>query len=508
MMDTVDPAESQEISPKLLHLWHHAVQYIPSSLVPALTAAAATAVFTRLLSPGQYGLYSLALAVVVPATTVFGQLTGNGTGRYYQEYARRGQLDAYRQAVSWLTYLTVALVALFTLGTFGIFWSQSARPALLWLVLGVGALVAVQSVATIVTPILSAKFLPATYSVALAFSALFSFGIEWGCLLVFGIHAYWLLWGAALGQLVMLPYLFRYFPLVGLSRVLSLTAEAKVAVRQFLSFGIPTAFWVLSASLMGTADRFLLSTFRGEAVVGVYSINVSIAGQAMGLAAGPMIAASWPMLMDRFHREGRAATETALAFATRMFILVALGIAGATAVVGPAVEDVFLGAHFTTGAFLLLPLSMATAFWAAGRLGHAALKLTAGKWLLVADALGAGLFNVILNLCLIPRWGMMGAALSLTAGFFLYTALVWWQSRALVAWRIDWGFLGQTICLALVSAILAQGLERAAAAWPVAARMAAGTGVFGLGYAAGAWLLWRRLPPLGGEAASGVDGRG
>ncbi|MCY0899359.1 MAG: polysaccharide biosynthesis C-terminal domain-containing protein [Firmicutes bacterium] len=510
-MDTVGNAESQEISPKLSRLWDHAIKYLPSSLVPALTAVAATAVFTRLLNPGQYGLYSLALAVVVPATTVFGQLTGNGTGRYYQEYVRRGQLEAYREAVSWLIYLTVALIVLLTLGAVGVFWTQGPGRSLLWTVLGVGALVMVQSVTTIVTPILSAKFLPTTYSVSLSSSALLSFGIEWGLLALFGVHAYWLLWGAAIGQLLLLPYLFRYFPLVGLARVWPLSADAKHAIRQFLGFGIPTAFWVLSASLMGTADRFLLATFRGEAAVGVYSINVSIAGQAMGLAAGPMIAASWPLLMDRFHREGTAAAQSALAYATRMFLLVTFGIVGLLAVVGSAVEDLFLGAGFTQGAYLLLPLLVATAFWAAGRLGHGALKLTARNWLLVADALVAGLANVILNLGLIPRWGMLGAAVSLMAGFFLYTALVWWQSRQIMPWRVDFLLLGQVVLLAVLSGVLADHIDGLLAPAPKEVLILAGMVSFGVVYSAGAWALWKRsLRLVGGlgHAASGAERKG
>lgn len=477
-------------------MWADSLRYAPSSLVPAVTAAAASAVFTRLLTPSQYGIYGLALAISGPVATVLGQLVGNGTGRYYIDYVKAGKLDAYRQAVTGLIYVEWAVCFVLTGIAVGITVMFDHSQTLCWLVLGTGALVAIQSATTVLIPILSASFRPLYYSLAVSAGALLSFGSSFALIWAVSDRSYWLVWGSALGQACVLPLIMHRFPLSPLRHVIHLSREARTAMGEFLRYGAPMVLWVLFSSIMGVTDRTILQVVDGSAAVGVYGINNSMAVQGMGIVTGPMITASWPILMRHWADSGRKAVEDALALFTRTYILIGVGIVGAAAVVGDPFEHVLLGARFTGGVDLLVPTLVAWVFWGGGRLGHATLKLGLRTRTLAMDALFCGMFNVALNILVIPRYGMLGAAYALIPSFLLYSLLVWYQSRATAHWRVDLIELVGLVAVAISGWFLAAHLIRWLAGDNILQVLIGGIS-FGLIYMAGSWVLWRRPGTLG-----------
>lgn len=453
--------ESTALRPS--RIWADSFRYAPSALVPAVTAAASSAVFTHLLTPSQYGNYGLALAIVGPMSTVLGQLVGNGTGRYYIEYLKAGRIEAYRQAVTWLVYAT-ALVSLLLTVTGGLLVVGLTHSwDLLWLVLGSGCLVAVQAATTVLIPILSASFRPTLYSVVTSLAAVLSLASSWLLLWSLGHHAYGLTLGSALGQGIALPIILKHFPLSKFRTIVRLHEEAKKTAIRFITYGTPMVMWVAASSLMGLADRTMLELYHGSATVGVYGLNQNMAGQAVGLAIGPLITASWPILMQNWADNGAVAVENALAFFTNIYLMIGSGIVGVVAVIERPFEDILLGPRFTHGVEVLVPCLVAAVFWGAGRLGHSVLKLAQKTHLLALDALVAGMFNVVLNLATVPRLGMLGAAYSLIPSFALYSLLIWWQSRSIAAWRIGLKPTSMTIGLAVLGWALAdtmiQGLR-------------------------------------------------
>lgn len=418
-------------------IWADLLRYAPSSIVPALTAALASAVFTRLLTPSSYGIYGLALAVIGLASTVLGQLIGTSTGRYYIEYLQSGKLDIYRTAVTWLVYAMVASCFILTCLAEGVLAVLFHSEHFFWIVTGSGMLVAVQTITTMLIPILSASFRPTHYSLATSGAAVLSFGLSFLLLWSVGHQAYTLLWGGALGQGLVIPFILRRFPLSPLRTVLKLPTEARTAIFRFIAYGAPMVLWVLSSSLMGLADRSFLQAFDGSAAVGVYGLNSNVSGQTIGLAIGPLNTGSWPILMKQWEDGDRSGVEASLASFTKSYLVISVGIVGLLAVVGQPFEDLLFGPRFTGGFEVLVPCLIGRALWGAGRLGHSILKLAQKTRVLAADALAAGVLNVVLAVIAIPRFGMLGAAYSLIPSFALYIGLVWWQSRKIVPWRVN-----------------------------------------------------------------------
>lgn len=479
-------------------VWADSLRYGPAAIIPAATAVVAAAVFTRLLTPGQYGLYGLILSFVSPAATVVGQSVGNGTGRYYIEYNRSGQLDTYRQAVTWLVAAGWLCTAAITLTASLLALAMGASRELLWMLIGGGVLVGSLSTGAMIVPILSASFRPTYYSLVNSLAALLSFFVAWAFVWALGRHAYWLIWGSAMGQGLTLPLLFRQFPLSRLRSVRRLAPETKNAVVMFVSYGVPMVLWVLASSLMGLADRSVLQWFEGSASVGIYGINNNMAGQAIGLAIGPFITASWPILMQQWANQGGQTVQATLRSFTKSYTTLCIGIVGVTVVAGKPIESIILGSQFVGGWGLLMPCLVGSAFWGAGRLGHATLKLAGKTRVLALDALICGIFNVVLNIVFVPQFGMYGAAYSLIPSFILYSVLVWVQSRAVLPWTIDFKHIGYCLAAALVAVLASRAIQADFGPSPFV-QVAAGAGVFAILYCAGQLVVHfsgDKIPPL------------
>lgn len=462
-------------------VWGDSLRYAPSALVPAAMATLAAAVFTRLFDPAQYGLYGLVLAVSAPVATVIGQSVGNGTGRYYIEYHRAGKLAVYRDAVTWLVSagwivcLSLTGLAALCMAVF------SHASSLMWMIVAAGLLVGLQSTVTMLIPILSSSFRPTYYSIVNSVAAVVSFGGAWLLVWSLGHHAYWLIFGSILGQAFAVFMLLRRFPLSPLKTVGHLSHDAWHAVVRFLTYGTPMVLWVLSSSVMGFADRTTLQIFDGSAAVGIYGINSNMASQAVGLAVGPFITASWPILMKHWADSGPEAVQKAMTSFTRSYLMVCIGIIGMTIVVGNPLESLLLGHAFVKGAGLLVPCVIGRALWGGGRLGHSILKLAHRTRTLALDALVAGAFNVLLTFVLVPRLGMFGAAYSLIPSFALYTVLVWIQSKPIVPWTVDWRHFVGSVCAVSVAVVVAATVDSHVGPLAIA-RLGTGAATFGAVY--------------------------
>ncbi|WP_371358327.1 lipopolysaccharide biosynthesis protein, partial [Salmonella sp. E393-2] len=91
----------------------HSLVYFLFKSFPAILTLVGLSVFTRLLSPGEYGVYSLTIIVVGFLNTVFLQWVALGVGRYLPECSddqARARLLGTARAISFLVSLVIIFV--------------------------------------------------------------------------------------------------------------------------------------------------------------------------------------------------------------------------------------------------------------------------------------------------------------------------------------------------------------------------------------------------------------
>jgi O-antigen/teichoic acid export membrane protein len=223
------------------------------------------------------------------------------------------------------------------------------------------------------------------------------------------------LWSDVLATAAMavglLPMLFRNVRLAFSTRLL----------REVLAFGLPKAPHGLMVQALNLADRLILVRFQPLAVVGIYDKAYALgAGVKFGLS--PFETAWQPFVLSRLRVPDAprllagvityaAAAFVSLALVIALFgreLLMALTFTRPVFWTGAPVIPVVVLAYLLHGAFLLVSIGIGIEKRA--------------RYYPMITACAAGT-NIVLDLLLIPTFGMMGAAWATVAGYFVMAAL-------------------------------------------------------------------------------------
>ena len=205
---------------------------------------------------------------------------------------------------------------------------------------------------------------------------------------------------------------------------------------KLMKFGAPLLLTELSFLLMSYADRYLIVAYLGEEALGLYSVGYNLAMYIGSIIMFSVSYAIIPIYVEIFEREGRKITEAFLQKSLHYLLMIIIPMwFGYIAIakdlfIGLASEKYATAASFSplilTGYFLL----------ALNVLFNSGLYLKKKTIVSFGIMFFAILFNIGLNLILLPRLHVMGAAVSCVASFLLATGLTYWISSKYVTLKV------------------------------------------------------------------------
>jgi O-antigen/teichoic acid export membrane protein len=206
-------------------------------------------------------------------------------------------------------------------------------------------------------------------------------------------------------------------------------------LRAMNRFGMPLVPAALALWAINLIDRFFINGYKGQAENGVYSLAVRISSVIIFAMTAFQLA--WPAFAysikdDREARRTYSYVLTYLLFAT-CWLSLALGV------LAPWIVDLFDPKHhFTRSAEAVPLLCFATAAYSGYSvlaIGIGRMRQTQFNWV-VSGA--AALVNIVLNVILIPPYGMMGAAVATLAAYVALFVGMWLRSRRVYAVPYQW----------------------------------------------------------------------
>jgi O-antigen/teichoic acid export membrane protein len=247
-------------------------------------------------------------------------------------------------------------------------------------------------------------------------------------------------------------------------------------VRRMARFGVPTMPAELSLYSLNLIDRVILVRYAGLAEAGLYALAVKFAQAVNVLVRGFQLA--WPPLAYsiRDDEEARRAYAVIVTWfvAGCAFVVTGMWLLSrwiVRALAAPEFFDSFEAIGLISTGVTLYALYMVLVV-ILGRTGRTEFNFPA--------TVAATAANVLLNLILVPPYGIVGAGIALVASYVVVLALMYVFTQRLFPVPYEWGRLVRVV---LVSALLV-GLGELL--MPTA-------GAAGLG---GRTLLWIAWPPL------------
>ena len=413
--------------------------YLPGYFVPAAIAVASTYLFTRLFSPYQLGIVGLLGAVSGPIASAINQGFAQPVGRFYSEYREMGREALYKRVVGILC--SSALLLTTGLSLLGVaVWYVFSHHENVALRLGIPAAIGmmVGSVTPIVNRVVQSRFLVSLFRQVRIYTSLLSFLMTLLFIELFGRSVQWTLWGPALATLTLVPLLFKKTGLrfhVRYSTGTDRTEEAR-ALSRSIRFGLPMIPWYFTYTLLDISDRYLIQMFLGASFVGIYGANYNMVSQGIGMMFTPLVSSTWPRVMHSWGKGDAGAAASVISDRTELYLMIAAAAFGLLMVDQQYAARVLLGEQFYGGHGVMIPVAGGIILFNLCSLGHLTLELSGRNYLMLVDGGIATIVNVLLNILMIPRYGIMAAAYDTLIAYSVYFVLLWLQTRSHVKWII------------------------------------------------------------------------
>ncbi|MNU81107.1 Polysaccharide biosynthesis protein [compost metagenome] len=414
--------------------WRGVLGYLPANVMQGVIGFLTIIVFTRLLSPEDYGRYALALSVMTLAHVATFSWLEAAMARFWA--AQREGADMASHFAS--LYRTAFIVTAFFLPLAGLavwFWPM---PAEFRFPLGV---------ALIGIPVRCfAKLAQERYRAAGDVRQAATLDI-WNTVAGFVVGAAFALGGAGgaspLAGLLIAPLMALPFFLPGELREARQGVVDRQRLKAYAVYGYPIAASLGLSLVLASTDRFLLAIFLDEAAVGAYHAGYSIANRTLDVLFIWLGAAGGPALVMALERGGRRQLIVAAREQASTLVLIGLPAAVGVALVARPLSEFMIGEDLREAAILVTPWIAVSAFLSGLTVYYFHQAFTLGRrtgWLLLAMSIPA-LSNIALNLLLIPRFGLVGAAWATAASFAVGLLASAWIGRRILPLPIPWNAL-------------------------------------------------------------------
>lgn len=394
-------------------LFKHTSIYILAKAIPGVMAFAALSLYTHVLTPDEYGLYTLIFTASIFLHNVIFNWLPAGTLRYWSksEFSASAFISILIK-----TYLSLFLFLLFILAfTFLFFWGE---PIVEWTFAGFCLIVSF-SIFTLSQTLMSAQIEPLKFAkLGVSYSILaLLFG---GFMAYRGFGALGVILGISLGFLV--PTLFVKIDFWKYKQKLSFN---KSLFKQIALYGLPLASVTLLEEVTKSADRFMLAVLQDKAQAGMYAVGYDLSGNSILLLMSAINLAAYPVIIKLLDTEGKDASMAYFHKYAVLLIGIAIPAVLGLILVGPNLVHLLIGEEYQQAVIFLLPWitialfmmgMQATYFDLAFQLGHYTIGI-------VKISIVVALLNVILNFYLIPKIGMKGAAIATLSSFIIGAVL-------------------------------------------------------------------------------------
>ncbi len=394
-------------------LFKHTAIYMLAKMIPGIMAFAGLSVYTHLLTPEEYGVYTLIFTGAIFLHNGLINWLPAGTLRFW---SNENFNDADFIATLTRSYIKFALIfLLITMLVVFYYWGEIQA---IWAI-NVYLLLISVSIFTITQNIFSAKIEPLNYAYITIGYSILAFGF--GALLAnLGYGPSGVITGISIGTVIPALIVFKKIWLP-----YNKNAYNKKLFKNMLVYGLPISSAFFLEEVTKTADRFMLAGFIDKAHAGLYAVGYDLSGNSVFLIMTAINLAAYPVVIKLLESEGKqAATKYFKQYAILLMGVSIPAVVGLN-LVGPDLVYLLIDDAYQEAVIFLLPWITLAIFFMGLQAFYFDLAFQLGHYTIgiVKIALVIASLNILLNYFLIPPMGLKGAAIATIISFFIGTIL-------------------------------------------------------------------------------------
>jgi O-antigen/teichoic acid export membrane protein len=419
-------------------LYRQILGYVPSNLVPAVISILMVYAYTRLLSPAAFGIYSYVFSTVLVVQTSLFQALPIAVMRFYPGAAKAGRSNRLLKEAYLVFYGMAAAATLVCAGVMlAIDMPQEYRvPALLAV-----PMLLFRSLVQLNQSINRSADKMRRYNAIECAHAVLGFGLGLVAIYLLGPSAAAIVLGLLIAAVACSSIDVRLLlaPLAPAAGALE-----KAELVRLIAYAWPMVAVAATTAMLQTSDRFMLGSMAGAEALGIFAVAYSLVERPTSLISSSITTTTFPLVVQVLEHQGREAARLQAGRNGIALLAVSLPACAGLALTADYVAASLVGPAFRDGVAALLPI-MSFALFARGLRAHFvdhAFHLSGRPLMMLWTYLPVTILNIAINLFVIPRYGMLGAAWTSLGCQWLTVITGWVSGTSLFP---VWMPLGQTI---------------------------------------------------------------
>jgi O-antigen/teichoic acid export membrane protein len=371
----------------------------------------------RSLTPAEYGLFYAVFTFVL----FFLFFRDLGLGQALTKYIAEFRVQGNHGLISTATFTVFSLQFMSSLLFAGVFYFSAD-----WLALHyfkeVQAAVLLQF---LVLYIIGSVFIRVSKPILQGFQRMFAYAsieVMKNVLVLLGIVLFF-----TLGYTLLAPVfayvlvgpliLLFYFPVLR-KRVSATPQITRSMAKKVMVFGLPVMVTAVGGKIIGYIDTLLLTYFTTTTQVGIY--NVVLPSAIILLFLGRSVTAIlFPMSSELWAKRDTKRLRAGLHLVHKYLFIFLIPLIGIGIVYAELLITTFFGSAYASGTLALQILLVGVLLYAAAMTNNSMLSAIGKPEQVTKIILFAAGLNIVLNLLLIPSFGINGAAVATTVSYFL-----------------------------------------------------------------------------------------
>jgi len=397
--------------------------------------------WTRVLNKSDYGFFSL-ITVTIGFMIAFSKFgLQHAALRFYSDF-REGKRDMdlnYYYSTMLIGAILISVPV--TIILFSAIWytfprnGQDAFISLLPVIIVITVIRAVINILMVVIRAEERAGLFSLISVLQRYGQL-SFSIVFGILL--GMHLSGIFVGWLLSSIFILIPLLYYFLSQGRMKVRNFSFPL---FKESIYYGFPLIWFELSNIFLNVGDRYVIQFIMGAEAVGVYSAGYNAVDIVQSLISLPLKMAVIPIYLNMWNRDGEEKVKEFLSNSLSYYLMFGIPIILGMIWFREEIIVLLASAKYRESAdiipYTIIPLVL---YGALGVYG-AGLYIMKKTNFLMYSTLLCGILNLLLNILLIPHYGIMGAAYATLVAYAMLIAIIYRTSSQYLKISVEWNHL-------------------------------------------------------------------
>ena len=216
-------------------------------------------------------------------------------------------------------------------------------------------------------------------------------------------------------------------------------------LNKYLSFSVPQIPSAALLWIMDSSDRYFITSFLGLSQTGIYSASYGI-GSLIYLFYFPISFVVFPMVTSLWGQGKFSDVKKYLEYSTKIFLYLGIpGSAGLYVLSKPLLQILTTSEFAVGGGVLTFLIALSTLFLGIYQINlYIIYLIEKTKFMPFIVGLSA-LVNIVINILLIPKIGIIGAAISTLISYAILSLIVLIWAKRNIGYNFDYIFISKTI---------------------------------------------------------------